>query len=63
MEKENKNTNFTDFTKESSSIEKCGSDSQIDIMKSTKTNNNINIEISNKSLMDLLLKNESTIIL
>lgn len=62
MESEKQNANNTDANKESSSAQKRESKDQMVTIKTTKTDDNINIEISSKGLMDLLLKNESIII-
>lgn len=61
MERENQTTNTDISNKEDNNVEKRDSDANLDSGKIIKVDESINIEISSKSLMDLLLKNESKI--
>lgn len=58
MENDNKEENIKENDTENS-VEKRESESQLETAKTIKLEETLNLEITNKSLMDILLKNES----
>ncbi len=62
MESENQNTKTNNIGDDKCiSVTKRQSDAHIETLKTSITEDNFNIEISNKGLVDLLLKNDSKI--